>query len=543
MNIIPKLKKIDKASGEKFDLRSLKSLFIGDAFKTIRQVIDGTFLDKLDINNLSLTEDASAPSLRIIYDEKIPTEGYDLKISKDGILIKASDTSGALYAVQTLRIAAKADTAAANKKYIIECADISDSPDRAWRGLLLDVARHFYTVGSVKKIIDLMLLHKLNVLHLHLTDDQGWRIEIKKYPLLTEIGSKREKTHIHGWKKNDDDGTPHSGYYTQDDIKDIVAYAALRGINIVPEIDMPAHFAAAFASYGHLACRDKKVEVSWFFGGYYPMTHGIKDWNRSACIGKKTTFDFVYGVIDEICELFPFGYFHIGGDEAPKAEWETCPDCQRLMQEQSLQNTKQLQGYFINKVNEYVKSKGKKLIAWNEVLQGHNLDNSVLIQYWTPRADPNVPEYLKNGGKVIMSKHRSFYFDMPYSQYPLKNTFAFTPFIEGITEAYAKNIVGVEGALWTEWIGNTDKLEFQLFPRMTAAAERAWSDDIGDYKEFLERLGDFYQIVDALDVNYAEAAVADPKNPVKRLFTTAEWYLKNQDREYLYNKELKSGKN
>ncbi|MDR1906536.1 MAG: beta-N-acetylhexosaminidase [Clostridiales bacterium] len=535
MNIIPKPKSENKREGA-LNIADIKSVGYDERFGGVIPIIEQTLLLKLSINIGGISAEGT-PALSIVYDEKIKPEGYALKIDEKGIKISASDSRGVLYAAQSLRILANADTK--NPVKSIGFTEITDYPDNGWRGMSIDVARHFFEIKEIKKIIDLMLLHKLNVLHMHLTDDQGWRVEIKKFPLLTEIGSKREKTHIHGWKQEDHDGTPHSGYYTQEQLKDIVGYAALRGISIIPEIDMPAHFAAAFASYSYLACRDKKVEVPWYFGGYYPMKHGIKDWNRSACIGKKTTFDFIYGVIDEICELFPAPYFHIGGDEAPFGEWATCPDCQRLIREEGLNGAKELQGYFINRINDYIKKKGKKLIAWNEALKGKNLDTDVLIQYWVPLVDKNVANFLKKGGKVLMSKHSAFYFDISYSQYPLKNTYNFSPFIEGITEEYADQIVGMEGELWTEWISTADKLEFQAFPRVTALAENVWAKDGKDYGEFLERWESFKEILDALGTNYAERKIFEPKNPLKRLYRVYEWYAKNQDKEYMENKNLK----
>ncbi len=317
-------------------------------------------------------------ALNIVYLEKICNEGYILDITTNGINIETSTLSGALYALTSLRIHSETDLG----KTVVECVHIEDRPKLRYRGILFDVARYFVDVAGVKHIIDLMLLNKLNVLHLHLTDDQGWRIEIKKYPLLTEIGSKREKTNIHGWHKIDDDGTPHSGYYTQEEIRDIVSYATDRGVMVIPEIDMPAHFTAAFAAYPWLGCREiEGIKPAWFMGGKYPASIGWKDWNRSACIGKESTFEFIFNVIDEVFDLFPAPYFHIGGDEAPKEEWQNCPHCQKRKKELGIKTEKELQCYFINRVYKYVKDKGRRLIGWNEVLQGNDLDKDVVVQY------------------------------------------------------------------------------------------------------------------------------------------------------------------
>ncbi|MDR1939346.1 MAG: beta-N-acetylhexosaminidase [Clostridiales bacterium] len=538
INIIPKPKKLHITGEGELNLGELRGIAIDANFDGVLPIIAQTFLDKLGIE-YSATASGDVPTLNVKYKEDLPGEGYAITVGKNGIDVFAGDKNGALYAFQTLRIATLADSA--SPRYTLPYMKISDYPDEAWRGMHLDVARHFYKVGEVKKLIDLMLLHKLNVMHFHLTDDQGWRIEIKKYPLLTEIGSKRKKTHIHGWLKDDDDGTPHEGYYTKDDIKDIIAYAAARGIDVFPEIDMPAHFAAAFAAYPHLACRNKAVEVPWYFGGHYPLKHGVLDWNRSACMGKKATFDFICDVIDEVTELFPSKYFHIGGDEVPRGEWEKCPDCRRVMDEQGFKNTRELHGLFLKKVNEYVKTKGKTLIAWNEILSGRgDIDTDIIVQYWTPKRDRNVVEYLKRGGRVLISKHRPLYLDMPHSKYTLSDAYALTRFFEDITPEYASQIVGSEATMWTEWIATIDKIEFQLFPRLTAVAEAVWRTDDRDFAEFLPRLTEFNEkILTGLGVNYAKYPIANPKNAIKKFITALKWHVKDPDIEYNANKDLK----
>jgi hexosaminidase len=532
--IIPKPQRIEIREG-KFDLRSLKSVALGDELRGILPIIKETLTEKIGVN---LSDKDALPRLQIFLDNSIAPEGYEMKISKDGIDVKAGGKNGALYAVQTLRAAVKAD--AKTPLCTADFCEISDAPARSYRGLLIDTARYFRSLEHIKKIIDLMLLHKMNVLHLHLTDDQGWRVEIKKYPLLTEIGSKREKTHIGGWKnKNDpDDGKPHSGFYTQDELKNLVAYAADRGIQIIPEIDMPAHFAAAFAAYPHLGCRDKKVSVPWFFGGHYPSTHGESDWNRSACVGKETTYQFIFDIIDEIFEIFPAPYFHIGGDEAPKDEWEKCPSCQKLMNEEGIGDTKELQRYFIRRINAYVKSKGKNLIAWNEALEGGNADAEMIAQYWTMKKDPNVGEFLKKGGKILISKHNPFYLDMPFAQYPLKNIYKFKPSAL-VGEEHIGQIAGVEATLFGEWLNSDEVLEFRLLPRLAAVAEVCWNDERGDYAEFLSRVRDFCGIYEGLGFNYARIEIADPKNPIKRLLTQYEFLYKDPNKEFKENEKLK----
>lgn len=475
---------------------------------------------------------SGSTAIEVVYDAQQPAEGYRLDIASDTIRIEASSDAGALYGMQSLRVMAQWDSASPKDK--LECALIEDYPQFGWRGLLLDEGRHFFGESTVKKLLDLMSMHKLNVLHWHLTDDQGWRVEIKKYPLLTEIGSKRSESQIHGWKKkvSDSDHTPHSGFYTQEQLKEIVAYADALGIMIVPEIDMPAHFAAAFAAYGSLACRDKKVDVPWYFGGNYPMSQGITDWNRSACIGNPATMDFIHTVIDEISEIFPAPYFHIGGDEAPMEEWKTCPKCQALMKKEGLANVQQLQAYFINSVQKYVASKGKRLIGWNEVLKGNMLDNSVIVQYWTVQPDAKVKKHLQSGGEVILSKHQYFYFDMPFGQYPLANAYRFQPYFGGVTKENISQVKGVEGAAWTEWIADAKKLEFQLFPRFEALSEVAWYQGKKDIKEFYARLDAFKPILDGMGIGYAKDEICKISNPFKRIANQRKWYCENENVEY-----------
>lgn len=527
-NLIPKPLLV-KERDAKFDLRGISTINIDIKLNKVEKVILDRSTKFLNCNKSELTMD-------FVYDKSLESEGYSLKICKEGIKVFASTSVGALYGFQTIRQMAKLDSK--SPSFLISCGEIFDKPQYKWRGILLDEARHFFGKDTVKLYLELMSMHKLNILHWHLSDDQGWRIEIKKYPLLTEIGSKREKSNIHGWSSCDDDNTPHSGYYTQEDIKEILAFADSLGISVNPEIDMPAHFSAAFASYSYLGCRDIKVDVPWYFGGTPPLSQGITDWNRSACIGKESTFKFIFDVIDEICELFPFPYFHIGGDEAPKEEWEKCPDCQALIKREGLANVKELQGYFINRINAYIKQKGKSLVGWNEVLEGNNLDSDVVIQYWVPSYDKNVAPFIKKGGKVVFSKHQFFYFDMSFAQVPLKKTYSFSPIFDGITAAEQSNILGIEAPLWSEWIADRDKLDFQAFPRMEALAEIAWTKDKADYSNFLLRVENFKSILDGFGINYCHPKIADPNIFVKD-YRIKQWYKKDPDVEYNKNKLLK----
>ena len=531
MNIIPKPKSIKINEGT-FDASLLTSLEICEELNGCKTIADKLISD--------IGSKSGGCQLVIKQDENLASEAYKLEITKSGVTVYASTSAGAIWALQTLRVISLADVKNAERNIL--CCTIADEPKFGWRGLLIDEARYFLGEEHIKQVIDMMSLHKLNVLHWHLTDDQGWRIEIKKYPLLTQIGGKRAQSGINGWHRADSDGKPHSGWYTQEQILDIVKYAADRGVSIMPEIDMPAHFAAAFAAYPELACRDIKRDVPWYFGSKAPLSQGIKDWNRAACLGNEKTVQFIFDVVDEVCELFPFGYYHIGGDEVPTEEWEKCPRCNALMKEKGLANTDEMHAYFNNRLVEYLKTKGKRCIAWNEVLRGKGLDKSVVAQYWVPNEDRNVAKHLQRGGEVVMSKHQSFYFDMPYSLYPLRNTYKFTPYISGIKPKYSESIKGVEAAVWREWIPDNYKLQFMLFPRMEALAETAWSWD-KDWKDFLSRLERFLPILDANGVNYAEEEIwTHKKNLFKRAKITNNFYGGDQNMELRRNSEIKREK-
>lgn len=469
--------------------------------------------------------------IRIIRDKALPEEHYTLDVNGDGVTIKASSDSGAYYALQSLRQLCRTGD--------VPYCSIKDSPCYKWRGLQLDISRHFFDKDEIKRLLDMMHMMKLNVFHWHLTDDQGWRIEIKKYPLLTEIGSVREYSHINGWQSKQLLNERHCGYYTQDDIREIVAYAEERGITVVPEIDFPAHCASAIAAYPWLACREPDRSVPGYFGGIIPeKLYKIKDWNRPVCLGKDKVIDFVKDIIDEVCELFPAPYFHIGGDETDTKEWSVCPECQKRIKQNHLSNTDELQGWFNNQLLEYLKSKGKSLIGWNDILRAGNIDNSIVVQYWTPRRDKKAEQYALNGGRMILSNHQAFYFDMTYSQYPLKKTYCYKPQNFGITQS--ENILGVEGELWTEWIDGREKLDLNTYPRMQALAEVAWSSAGKDWKDFLKRLDAFKPFYEELGIGYAVDKVASPTNPVLRLINQKKFTFSDTHSELKLNNKYKS---
>lgn len=541
IQLIPMPKQASAQTGS-FTLTPETSCFFAPELQTV-----SGFFDKLirKAASFPLKAGNEMADVRFVCDSSIPEEGYRLNCTQNGICVAASAPAGAFYAIQSLRQLMRLDVLQNADTLTMDCVAIEDEPRFRWRGMMLDESRHFWGMDYVKRYLDFMAMHKLNVFHWHLTDDVGWRIEIKKYPLLTELGSKRKDTQLYGWGSKRLEGKPYApGFYTQEQIKEIVAYAAERFITVVPEIDMPAHFAAAIAGYPYLACREIPSEVHWFYGGTIPeKTMGWKDWNRPACAGKESTYEFIFDVLDEITPLFPAPYFHIGGDEAPKDEWKTCPHCQKAIREHKLKDVEELQGLFNNRIASHLKEKGKRLIVWNEALQAGNLDKSVVGQYWTPQRDRHAEKYINEGGEMIMSRHQAFYFDMTYAQYPLKNTYQFEPVHDGIRAESVKNVLGVEAEMWTEFIPSVRRLELFLFPRMEALSEVAWSPkEQRDYKSFLERWEHFKPILEAFGANYAENELASARNPIRRLTALRKFRFGNPSYELEVNSRLQQQK-
>lgn len=493
---------------------------------------------KLLDNYVEYSDDAS---IVINKDSSISEEGYKLSIDKDIVKINASTKTGAYYALVSLWKLLKVELGV-NKA---PCCEIDDEPNFKWRGLQLDESRHFFGIDEVKRLLDNMFLEKLNVFHWHLTDDQGWRIEIKKYPLLTEIGSKRKNSQIGGWHSFKIEEKPHSGFYTQEQIKEIIEYARERGIMVVPEIDFPAHCASAIAAYKHLACIEKDTEVPGYFGGIIPQwKHFNWRWNRTVCCGKESTFEFIFDVLDEVCELFDAPYLHMGGDEAPKTEWKHCDKCQAVMKREGFKDERELQGWFENRICEYLKTKKKQLIAWNDVLQADNLnkeDKNVVIQYWTPRRDERAEAYVNDGGEAILSNHQAFYFDMTYAQVPLTNTYEYTPEKYGINSTNISNVLGYEGELWSEWIADSEKLELSAFPRLQALSECAWSQDKQkNFHDFKKRLDDYKPILEKRGINYAVDEIAIPNDKKQQKLILKKFQKGNPNLEVELNREYKS---
>lgn len=445
--------------------------------------------------------------IKFVYDETITNpEGYTLEVTARGIYIKASDDRGAFYAVQTLR--QLLDEHFENPNLIttyanIQAIKITDAPRFAYRGMHLDVSRHMFPVSFIKKYIDNLAMLKMNSFHWHLTDDQGWRIEIKAFPELQNIAAFREQTLIGHF--NDEpkeyDCIPYGGYYSQEEVKEIVSYAAARHVTVIPEIEMPGHATAAIAAYPELGCTDKPVSVA--------TTWGVFD---DIFCPNEETFTFLEKVLDEVAALFPGEYIHLGGDEVPKKQWKESPTAQQFIKDNNLKNEEGLQNYFMNRMACYANNLGKQVIGWDEIYN-ENLQPNVTIMNW--RGDETAVRAAKRGYNVIMSPTSYAYFD--YYQHdgedeplaiggmlPLEKVYAFKPVPKQLNEQDSKNIIGVQANLWTEYIQTPAQAEYMLFPRMLAMSEVAWSQDsLINYNNFVGRVTQMNQRLKEAGVNYA----------------------------------------
>jgi len=444
-------------------------------------------------------------------------EEYVLKISRRTVSVKAGGLNGFVYAIQTLKqmlpVEIYGKTVVEGKEWILPCCMIKDEPRFGYRGMHMDVSRHFFDMDMVKKYLDVMEIHKLNTLHWHLTDDQGWRIEIKKYPKLTEIGSIRKKTIIgHIFESNEYDHTPYGEgcFFTQEQIREIIAYAAARGITIIPEIDLPGHMLAALAAYPELGCTGGPYDV---WGRW-----GVAD--EVLCAGNEETMVFLENVLSEVADLFPAEYFHIGGDECPKVYWEDCPHCQAKIKELGLKDDDKfqaehyLQSYVMKRMTEFLAAKGKKVIGWDEILEGEVADDAIVMSW---RGVSGGLQAAKMGHDVIMTPNTYYYLDyyqtldqenepLAIGGYiPIEKCYSYEPFTKDMTDEEKSHILGVQANLWTEYITSDEHLEYMLLPRMAALSEVQWCQpEVKDWERFLDSADEFCGIYDVTGHNYAK---------------------------------------
>lgn len=445
--------------------------------------------------------------IRFITDETIANdEGYQLTITPEHIEIRAKTDHGAFYAVQSLRQLLPADfenASFAQESIAIPSVTIKDSPQFKHRGMHLDVGRHFFSVDFIKKYIDALAMLKMNTFHWHLTEDQGWRIEIKKYPKLQEIAAFRNQTLVGSYNTHQQqfDGTRYGGFYTQKEIKDIVVYAQNRHVTIIPEIEMPGHAQAAISAYPELGCTGEQIKVA--------ETWGVFD---NIFCSKDETFDFLEDVLDEVLELFPSKYIHIGGDEAPKTHWNNCPNCQQRIKEEGLKDGDELQSYFITRIEKYLNSKDRQIIGWDEILEGGLAPNATVMSW---RGTEGAITAAKKQHNVIMTPTSHCYFDYYQSDHadeplaiggfiPLEKVYHFNPIPEELSEEESKYILGAQGNLWTEYITNEKQVEYMVFPRILAMSEVLWTpSENKNYPNFIASVEHFHERFDALDINYA----------------------------------------
>ncbi|MFY0254874.1 family 20 glycosylhydrolase [Chitinophaga sp. 30R24] len=428
------------------------------------------------------------------------TEGYTLNTAHDKVTINGNSGSGTFYGVQTLIQLLPVEKA--NALYI-PGVNITDAPRFSYRGLHLDVGRHFFPVEFIKKYIDLLALHKMNTFHWHLTEDQGWRIEIKKYPRLQEIASKRKETMAGRYSDNKYDGKPYGGYYTQDQVKEVVQYAADHFVTVIPEIEMPGHSLAALAAYPNLGCTGGPYETGTHWGVYDDVY----------CAGNDSVFVFLQDVLDEVMTLFPSKYIHIGGDESPKVRWVKCPKCQARMKHEGLKDEHALQSYFIQRIEQYVNNKGKQIIGWDEILEGGLAPNAAVMSW---RGMEGGIAAAKQKHAVVMTPGDYCYFDHYQSRstneplaiggyLPVSQVYAFEPVPTELSKEEATYIKGAQANVWTEYINNTDYLEYMVYPRAAALAEVLWSPkEKRNYDDFMERLRLHVKRLDLKKVNYAK---------------------------------------
>ena len=467
----------------------------------------------LDIEEFDQTGFAPTNTKAVIFmplnlksgNKSLGEEDYTLKVESNNVAISASTAKGEFYALQSLLQLLPTEVYSSSltnsTKWAIPNCSIYDHPAFGYRGLMLDVSRHFFPVSFIKKYINLLALHKMNTLHWHLTDDQGWRIEIKKYPKLTEIGSKRKESMAGHFSEQRFDGTPHGGFYTQEQISEVVQYAQKKFVTVIPEIEMPGHAMAALAAYPELGCGKSSYEVGTKWGIY-----------DDVFCPTEQTFSFLEDVLTEVIALFPSTYIHIGGDECPKGSWKNSAFCQNLIKKEGLKDEHELQSYFIKRIDKFLTARGKKMIGWDEILEGGISPNATIMSW---RGIEGGVAAVKQNHDAIMTPGTHCYLDKYQSDpsnepvaiggfLPLEKVYAYNPIPAGITTEQAKHILGVQGNLWTEYITTPSYAEYMTFPRASALAEVGWTaNNAKDYRDFATRLKTHFKRLKFLAVNYA----------------------------------------
>lgn len=510
-NIIPRPQQVNVSNDAPFTLNAKTVISLGTNSQDMKRNANmlASYIEQATGIRPTVGKGKSGTAIVLTIDKTIANaEGYKLDADAKHIRIAGASAAGVFYGIQTLRKSLPLVNGKASK-VSIPAVHIADAPRFAYRGTHLDVSRHFVTADSVRQFIDMLALHNINRFHWHLTDDQGWRIEIKKYPLLTQIGSKRAQTVI-GHNSGKYDGKPYSGFYTQKQIRDIVKYAADRYITIVPEIDLPGHMQAALAAYPDMGCTGGPYEV-W-------QKWGVSD--NVLCAGNDKTLTFIDNVLKEITQLFPSKYIHVGGDECPKTQWQKCPKCQARIKALNLEAKdghsaeERLQSYIITHASNYLKSLGRNTIGWDEILEG-GLAEGATVMSW--RGESGGIAAAKQHHDVVMTPNSYLYFDYYQSldkaneplaiggYLPLETVYSYEPMPKELTADEARHIIGVQANIWTEYMPTFKQMQYMALPRLAALSEVQWSQPaLKDYTSFTNRLTEFTHLYNRLGYNYAK---------------------------------------
>jgi hexosaminidase len=460
------------------------------------------YLQQLYGFKLKVQKNAFAGGIRLNFermDHPIPG-AYTMEVRKDAILINGDNENGVFYGIQSLIQLLPTEI---SKSLSVPFVSIKDFPRFQYRGLHLDVGRHFFPVEFVKKYIDYIALHKMNTFHWHLTEDQGWRIEIKKYPKLTSVGGYRDGTIIGRHPGKGNDNTRYGGFYTQAQVKEVVAYAAKRYVEVIPEIEMPGHASAALTAYPNLGCT----------GGPYKVQQTWGVFKEVFCAGNDSVFTFLQDVLNEVMPLFPSKYVHIGGDECPKDSWKVCPKCQKRKQEHNLKDEHELQSYFVQRMEKFINSKGKVMIGWDEILEGGLAPNAIVMSW---RGEAGGIEAAKQNHDVIMTPGSHVYLDHSQSKKEdsvtiggytsVEKTYSYEPVPKELNDEQAKHVLGAQGNVWTEYMGYPSKVEYMIFPRVSALSEVLWSPkEKRNWQDFEKRLQEQFKRYGLWKANYNKA--------------------------------------
>ena len=508
--VIPLPKQITQMKGNPFILSSTTKIIFPENDSDLKRISNYLSEYIKDKTNLLLKTTSKIPKIKknlilFLYDDRLKKEEYKITINQNLIIISSSTPNGIFYGCQTLRkslplINEKITKKTKNKNSLLQIQIypiiILDNPTFKYRSIMLDCSRHYFPISFLKKVIDILSLHNMNNLHWHLTDDQGWRIEIKKYPLLTEIGSIRNNSYIGRNTQMED--TRYGGFYTQEDIKELINYASDHFITITPEIDLPGHTLSLLSAYPNLGCTKENYTVKDSFGIFDDIL----------CAGNDESFIFINNIFNEMIEIFPHEYIHIGGDEAPKNKWNRCSLCNKRMKDENITNAEHLQGYFSSRVGNYLSDKGKRIIGWDEILES-TISKDAIIMSW--RGINNGEIAAEKGHEVIVSPMSNMYFD--YSQVTgdwaqprtiggyvsLKRVYDFNPYGTIVNKSL---VIGVQGNLWTEYIFSEAGIMYQLLPRLSGLCEVQWGIDKKDFNEFANRLRKFVLIYDLYEYKY-----------------------------------------